>query len=43
MRTIRRLVAVSVTTSVAAMAITAELAARNSREFSSGIRYGASA
>jgi hypothetical protein len=43
MRTIRRLVAVSITTSVAALVITAELAARNSREFSSGVRYGASA
>jgi hypothetical protein len=43
MRTIRRLVAVSITTSVSALVVGAELAARNSRDFSSGVRYGASA
>jgi hypothetical protein len=43
MRTIRRLVAVSITTTVAAVVVSAELAARSSRDFSAGVRYGATA
>jgi hypothetical protein len=43
MSNIRRLVAVSITSSVVAAVVTAEFAVRSGRDFTAGLRYGASA